>query len=499
MANGNGSCATKRKILLATISSVYEDWAPYPVACLISHCMKNPRIADAYQFLEPEYRHRWDDQQFHDKLRTADLLGLTCYVWNQVANDRIAQLYKGYRPDGIVVYGGPNVPEEDLESFRRPYVDHYITGPGELAFERLLDPSADSTYAIPTPYTDGILDAIMQRDVCVAIETNRGCPYSCSFCDWGGVSRSKITKLEDNKVYASLLHILQHRPKRLELLDANYGIYQRDLDFVQFIVDHKQRDDMLLTFAGFTKNGSKHMPKIMNLVMDHFNDKKRNVKISLQTLTPEVLDVIDRKNIRTDNLLSIMGELRNVSVNSELILGLPGETAESWTDTLFKHQELGVDFARSYPLYVLPNTPMAKQDYKDRHGIKTKTMILPDGETFEMIYQCYSYDQAEITKIYLIWLYFNTFYNFGLDKNITKHSLADWLANPPDVMRIDEVKAALSRIFRPEPTLHLQGYDLEYLHHHLGRGNELIYMKQAGYPILNPDKELRSPFAVLKC
>ena len=103
----------------------------------------------------------------------------------------------------------------------------------------------------------------------------------------------------------------------------------------------------------------------MNLTMDNFNDKLRNVKISLQTLTPAVLDTIQRKNISTDKLLSIIDELRDVKVNSELIIGLPGETADSWADTLFKHPELGIDFARSYPLYVLPNTPMATNEYKN--------------------------------------------------------------------------------------------------------------------------------------
>lgn len=488
----------KRKILLTTISSVYEDWAPYPVACLISHCLKNEFIRNHYEFLEPEYRYKWDDAEFHDKLKSADILGMTCYVWNQVANDKIAQIFKSYNPTGIVIYGGPNVPEDDLEQYKRSYVDHYITGPGELKFEKLLDPNADSVYSIPTPYSDGILDKIMEKDVNVAIETNRGCPYHCAFCDWGGVSRSKITQLEDNSVYANLLHILGYKVKRLEMLDANYGIFKRDLDFIEFIVKHKQRNDMLLTFAGFTKNGSPWMAPIMNLVMDNFNDKKRNVKISLQTLSPEVLDTIDRKNIKTEKLLDILNELRDVSVSSELILGLPGETAASWTDTLFKHQELGIDFARSYPLYILPNTPMAKQEYKDRYKIKTKRLILPDGETFEMIYECYSYDLAEIKKIYLIWLYFNTFYNFGLDKNITKDTLAQFLLNPPPEMKIYEVEAALERIFKPEDTYHLENYDLNFLHYHLGRGKELLYMKQAGYPINNPDKELQSPFAVLK-
>ena len=487
----------KRKVFLGTISSVYEDWAPYAVGCLISHCLKNEYIAKHYEFLEPEYRHKWDTEEFNDKLKQTDILGLTCYVWNQVANDKIAKRFKEYNPDGIVIFGGPNVPEDNLEEYKRDFVDHYITGPGELAFEKLLDPSAETEYVIPSPYTDGIFDSIMDRNVNVAYETNRGCPYRCAFCDWGGVARSKIKKVDDEVVYKNLDHILKHKVKRLEILDANYGIFERDLNFIQHIVDNKKRDDMLLTFAGFAKNGSKWMAPIMNLVMDNFNDKKRNIKISLQTFTPEVLETIDRDNIKTEKLLSILEDLHNVDVNTELIIGLPGETAETWADTLFKHKELGIDFARGYPLYILPNTPMAKQEYKDKHGIKTKKMILPDGETFEMIYECNSYGLDELKRIYLTWLYFNTFYNFGLDKTITKESLNEFLDSPPGIMQIHEVTESLDRIFKPEPEFYLKDYDLQYLHYYLGRGKELIYLKEAGYPINNPDKELRSPFAVM--
>ena len=86
--------------------------------------------------------------------------------------------------------------------------------------------------------------------------------------------------------------------------------FLRDVDFVQHIVDNKKRDDMLLTFAGFAKNGSPYLADIMNLTMDNFNDKLSNVKISLQTLTPDVLDTIQRKNISTDKLLRIMDQLK---------------------------------------------------------------------------------------------------------------------------------------------------------------------------------------------
>ncbi len=504
-----------RTVLLGTISSVYHDWVPYPVGCLISHCQKNPKIKKEYNFLEPIYKNKWDTPDLHEKLKQTDILGLTCYVWNQNANDEIAQLFKKYNPKGYVVYGGPNVPEENLEDFKRNYVDHYMTGPGELQWEKLLDPESESEYAIPTPYTDGIFDNILEKenDIAVAFETNRGCPYHCAFCDWGGVSRSKITKLKDTAVKETIEHILSFdKVKRLEILDANYGIFPRDVDFIHHIVDNKKRDDMLLTFAGFAKNGSPYLPEIMNLTMDNFNDKLRNVKISLQTLTPDVLDTIQRKNISTDKLLRIMDQLRDIKVNSELIIGLPGETANSWADTLFKHPELGIDFARAYPLYVLPNTPMATHDYRKKYKIKTKKITLPNKETFEMIYECDSYDLNEITQIYLNWWYFNTFYNFGIDKTITKDSMQDFFANIKDMpfmsCCVEEVTNALHRIFKPEDNLLLEGFDYSFLHKQLGRGKELLYMKKHSkqvqeelgikFEIKNEDRELGSAFAYIK-
>jgi hypothetical protein len=208
-----------------------------------------------------------------------------------------------------------------------------------------------------------------------------------------------------------------------------------------------------------------------------------------------------------------MDQLRDIKVNSELIIGLPGETANSWADTLFKHPELGIDFARSYPLYVLPNTPMATNEYKEEHGIKTKKVILPNKEQFEMIYECNSYDKEEIGNIYLTWWYFNTFYNFGIDKTITKQTMKDFFNNLSDMPLVsccvEEVKLAVARIFEPGPELLLEGYDLNYLHKNLGRGKELIYFKdnieqvrdELNMPKLtieNAHTELMSPFAHIK-
>ena len=164
-------------------------------------------------------------------------------------------------------------------------------------------------------------------------------------------------------------------------------------------------------------------------------------------------------------------------------------------------------------MYVLPNTPMATNEYKEEHGIKTKKVILPNKEQFEMIYECNSYDKEEIGNIYLTWWYFNTFYNFGIDKTITKQTMKEFFANlnnmPLVSCCVEEVKLALGRIFKPGPELLLEGYDLNYLHKNLGRGKELIYFKdnieqvrdELNMPKLtieNAHTELMSPFAHIK-
>ena len=114
-------------------------------------------------------------------------------------------------------------------------------------------------------------------------------------------------------------------------------------------------------------------------------------------------------------------------------------------------------------------------------GVKTKKINLPNKETFEMIYECSSYDLDEITQIYLNWWYFNTFYNFGIDKTITKDTMNDFFANLKDTpfmsCCVEEVRNILHRIFKPEDEMLLEGYDYNFLHKQLGRGKELLYMK----------------------
>ena len=90
-----------------TIPGVYHDWVPIWYKFISLH--EESKIVEKDTVLEPLYKNKWDNKETHEKLKQADILGLTCYVWNPNANDEIAQIFKTYNPKGIVVYGGSQV------------------------------------------------------------------------------------------------------------------------------------------------------------------------------------------------------------------------------------------------------------------------------------------------------------------------------------------------------------------------------------------------------
>tara|TARA_R100000808_G_scaffold8387_1_gene23807 strand:+ start:17922 stop:19739 length:1818 start_codon:yes stop_codon:yes gene_type:complete len=477
-----------KNILICTFSIQFQDWLPYPAGCLISYCKQDKKILKKFNFLEPEFLQRNESsKKFQEKLEKTDILGLTCYIWNQEINDRIAKRFKEINPNGIVVYGGPQIPENNKDSqefcIERPYSDLHFVGPAEENFKQFLlnidkpfnthegtvgigwnnvnvDRKLYKVEWTPTPYTDGTLTHLFEMDgdnVVIPMETNRGCPYSCAFCDWGSVIRSKITKFDKDEIKKVIEYAFKGNISRIEFIDANYGIFKEDLEYIRELVvkKYEYNKDMKVTFCGLAKNGSRFLPEIMSTIQKEFEENNNTMKLSIQTHTEEALKVAERSNIRNEKMIEIYNEVKKqgYEINSELIIGMPGETSETWLDVLQKDIDNGCYFNRAYPLTVMPNTTYYSQEFRKKYNANLIKIYAPkdlldlkltdyhknrlnaknyktknnknnklEWRSITMFNRCYSYSTEDLEQMYMYWWWFGTLFNTGFARKYMLNS-----------------------------------------------------------------------------
>jgi len=67
------------------------------------------------------------------------------------------------------------------------------------------------------------------------LETNRGCPYGCTFCDWGASTMAKIRPIAMERVLEEIDYAGKHRISSIFVCDANFGILKRDAEIAEHI------------------------------------------------------------------------------------------------------------------------------------------------------------------------------------------------------------------------------------------------------------------------
>jgi radical SAM superfamily enzyme YgiQ (UPF0313 family) len=406
------------------------------------------RLQARYDFV-PEFL--TDEETLLTRAAAPSIFLFSNYVWTLERNLAFSALVKRVNPASITIHGGPSTPkyEPDAEVFfaEYPHVDVAVRNEGEQTFAEILDaldglePAgrldalgdvAGLTFrsgggvvrtgereriaeldVLPSPYLLGLLDPFGAAQAGAVIETNRGCPYGCTFCDWGSATLSRIRKFSLDRVFAELEWSAQHQIDIASIADANFGIFERDVEIAQKIADLKRQYGYPQTVAvNYAKNTVKHLRHIIEILADV--EILTEGVVSLQSMDETTLHVIRRSNIKLEKYNEMSAEFRRsrLPLAADIMMGLPGSTPASFRNDLQECTNRDVR-VRANPTQLLPNSPMNEPAYRAEHGIVAKPG--------EYVKEAASFTRAEWEQMDRLRVAYYSFDNWGVLRYVARY------------------------------------------------------------------------------
>lgn len=351
--------------------------------------------------------------------RVPDVLMVGNYMWNESLGHFFLRRAKQLNPNCLAVMGGPNISKEPERQIAyvaaHPEIDLYLHGEADftaceiveafldegLSIERLCQRELPSSVYrrgaeihrtetrarlhdlddIVSPYLSGIMDEFFDGRLAPMIETNRGCPFKCKFCVQGTEFYNKVSHFDLGRLREEIEYIARTNHERspsmgtLRIADPNFGMYSRDVEIAGMIGEMQARYGWP-TFIDATTG--KNKPERIIECLEKVNGALVLYQ-AVQSLDDEVLRNIDRSNIKLDAYQKIMVHVRGRGLrsNSDLILGLPGESLESHLRGLYQLIDAGTDQAHCFQAMVLKGSDLETVEVRERYKFLTRFRVLP--------------------------------------------------------------------------------------------------------------------------
>ena len=357
------------------------------------------------------------DKAIHDS--PPDILGLSNYCWSRNVSIELFRMLKKQNPYAITVWGGPNYPMDipSQEKFMKKYseADIYIPYDGEIGFSNVIElalqtdtkeelkkisrMSIDNCVTrdnygklhynfannrireldtIPSPYLNGMLDEFFDGRLSPMLQTNRGCPFACTFCTDGADAVNQVNKFSLERVKSEIDCIAKNVSDSIHSLiisDLNFGMYPRDLEICNYIVHAQHEFDYPKRVVATTGKNKKE--RIIEAI------KRLNgtmtLLMSVQTLDSQVQKNIRRSNISAQQLMELAPAIKEADLRTttEIILSLPGETYQSHITSLKKLVAAKVDDIVVHTCMLLDGAEMSTPKERQKWDLKTKFRLLP--------------------------------------------------------------------------------------------------------------------------
>ena len=367
----------------------------YPLSWLIIKTTIETKSNHNFEFLDPILHNHTIDDSY---LINCDILMVSLYAWNRNLTSKIIERYRLINKTGVIVAGGPHILDTDTDIF-----DYVVTHEAETCIHLIVDKIAgDDIQQIPCTKSKQLTNYYIERvtdfsvspylfqketmlklkedfskfNMHVILETNRGCPYGCTFCDWGSATLSKIRKRPMEVIKEEINFIASLEPYYVYLADANFGILPRDVEIAKIIseVKHKTGHPKNM-YVSYSKNNLDRNLEIADILFSC--GAASNYTFSLQHTDKGVLENIDRINAPYEKLKKLSDKLleKKIPTFTQLIIGNPGDTQEKWRTCIYDVLELNLhEEIRMYYFCVLPGAPAADPEYIKQNNLKFATV-----------------------------------------------------------------------------------------------------------------------------
>jgi radical SAM superfamily enzyme YgiQ (UPF0313 family) len=408
-----------------------------------------------------------------------DVLAVSVFGWNFREALLLSETFKQVNPAGLAVLGGTHVANQAERVFRLcPDLDVIVNGEGEQVFPELLrahlagafpEPAGNAIAGISFRLADGSVVTTNRRDSIadlgtivspflngaipmtdaagnfrydVAIlETNRGCPYHCAFCYWGGAIGQKVRRFPRERLLAEIEIFAHYKVNSLVLCDANFGMQAQDEEFLEDVIKVRERTGFPRAIeTSWAKNKSDTFFRIVRKMQAA--ELHSSFTIALQTLNDSALHDMNRRNMRLNDWKSLAERLsaEGLECYAELIWGAPGETTESFLrgyDELARH----IPRIATYPLMILPNTDYSTR--REQFGLVTTRGQTDDFE-YVLATSTMTFQENLRMQGFLLWaraVAENSFFRniwrplqryAGLTQSQVLIKLANWFDRCPD-------------------------------------------------------------------
>jgi tRNA A37 methylthiotransferase MiaB len=365
-----------KKIKILLYHCDYGTWI-YPTALQLKTYIDllYPATAEKLEWLIPLQNEISDEELLqHIKQNKVDILCTSHYLWNhdQLTN-QLCRIKNRLR-DQTVIAGGPSIDVNVNEKFfqQYPYIDYAVYGAGEQAFADIVNHLVFGSPLIafntsncawqnsntgktvvadykfvkmletsPFLHNETMFASMIQNsqheNTWLPYTLTRGCPYTCTFCDWNSGLGNKVSRRKNT--YQQEIDLFQRAGvTKIYLADANVGQYDEDVDMIEYFAEKNIKENVGFHVGG---NFSK-LKKENNLKIFHTMAKgqlvRKTFNFSVQEINQEVMKNINRPDVGWDVHLAMIEELTtsypHLIAKVQLIYGLPGQTLDGWQQTL---------------------------------------------------------------------------------------------------------------------------------------------------------------------